>query len=142
MKTKEQIIGVWKLVSFKEQQPDGTVVYPMGRDVIGYIAYDSSGHMSVQLMRPNLQKFASNDPLTATPEEKRAAFEGYLAYWGTYTVNEEESSVIHYLEGSLVPNWVGTDRKRFFEISGSQLTLTFPIADGQGSSLLIWERFK
>jgi hypothetical protein len=93
-------------------------------------------------MRASFQRFASSDPSAGTALEKKAAFDGYQAYWGTYTVNEEEGTVTHHLEGSLFPNWVGTDRKRFFEISGDRLALKFPLAGGQGSSLLIWEHLK
>ncbi|HWP48864.1 MAG TPA: lipocalin-like domain-containing protein [Candidatus Limnocylindrales bacterium] len=142
IKTRDPIAGTWRLVSFEEQRADGTPVYPMGREVKGYISYDGRGHMSVQLMRTDLRKFTSNDPLAATSEEKIAAFEGYLAYWGTYTVNEEEGSVTHYLEGSLVPNWVNTVRKRFFQVSEDRLILTFPMTGDTVSSRLIWERWK
>jgi hypothetical protein len=141
-KTQDPIAGTWKLISHEERRVDGSVIYPMGQDAIGYIAYDGKGHMSVQEMRYDRHKFASDNPLEATLEEKRTAFDGYLAYWGTYTVNEEEGSVTHCLEGSLVPNWVDTARKRFFTVSGDRLTITFPMTGDTVSSLLIWERWK
>ncbi len=85
---------------------------------------------------------ALSEPRLATVKEKEAAYEGYLAYYGTYEVDEREGTVSHHVEGSLFPNWVGTLLKRSFKISGDQLTLD-AIVQGAGESLtsrLIWER--
>ena len=59
--------------------------------------------------------------------------------------NEEEGTVTHHLEGSLFPNWVGTDLKRFFEFSGNQLklsTLPMPMGGQQVTGVLLWERLE
>jgi len=105
--------------------------------------YDASGHMSVQIMRPDRPAFASGDHLKGTPEEIKSAFKGFVAYYGTYEINEEEGTVTHHLEGSLFPNWVGTELKRFFEFSGNQLTLStppMPMGGQQVTGVLLWER--
>ena len=52
--------------------------------------------------------------MEATPEEVRIAFEGYISYCGFYEVNEQERFVLHHLQLSWFPNWVGTEQKRFF----------------------------
>jgi len=75
--------------------------------------------------------------------EIKSAFEGFVGYYGAYEVDEEQGTVTHHLEGSSFPNWVGTDQRRFFEFSGSRLTLsTPPIAFGgqDVTGVLIWER--
>jgi Lipocalin-like domain len=51
-------------------------------------------------MRPDRSKFASNNLMEATPEEIKAAFEGYVSYCGSYEVNEQERFVIHRLQMS------------------------------------------
>jgi len=139
----EKFIGSWKLVSSEFRRSDGEVNYPLGRDAVGLLMYDATGHMSAQLMRSNRPKFASDDHLKATPAEIKSAFEGYIAYHGTYEVNEEEGTVIHHVEGSPVPNWVGAPLKRFFEFSGNRLTLStppIPMGGKQVVGLLVWER--
>jgi len=79
--------------------------------------YDYTGHVAVQIMRrPDRPKFKSGVPTQGTPEELKAAFEGYSAYHGTYEVNEREGFVIHHVEGSLFPNEVGKDKIRFYEL--------------------------
>jgi hypothetical protein len=146
-KAKDQFVGTWKLVSWEMQRSNGEKIEPpFGRDATGWIMYDANGHMCVQIMRSNRTKFSSDNLLEGgTPEEKKAAYEGYIAYCSTYTVNEEEGFVIHHIELSLFPNWLGMDQKRFFEFSGDRLTLRpppFMYAGEQVTARLTWERLK
>lgn len=94
-------------------------------------------------MLPERPAFAINDQMKGTPEEIKAAFEGFIAYFGTYEINEEKGTVIHHVRGSSFPNWVGSDQIRFYEFSGDRLTLRTPPMQAGGitvTSLLIWER--
>jgi hypothetical protein len=136
------LVGTWKLVLL-EFRSDGQVVYPAGRDATGLLMYDRAGWMSHQLMRPDRPAFASGDQLLGTPEEIKAAFEGYLAYGGTYTVDEAHQVVTHHVTTSLFPNWVGTDQKRFYKLSGARLiisTPTIPVTGHLMDVMLIWQR--
>jgi len=140
---KEQFIGTWKLVSSEFRLSDGQTVYPLGKEATGMLTYDASGHMSAQLMRRDRPTFASDDLLSGTPSEIKSVFEGFTAYFGTYEINEERATVVHHVEGSLFPNWVGGDQIRFFELSGDRLTLSTPPIPMSGramTGLLIWER--
>lgn len=94
-------------------------------------------------MRPERPAFISNDLRKGTPEEVRAAFDGYVAYFGTYEVSEEEGTVTHNIRGSLFPNWIGQNQKRFFEFTGNRLTLKtapIPTAETAVTGILVWER--
>jgi len=140
---KEQFIGTWKLVSSEFRHSDGQLTYPFGRDAVGIIMYDANGHMSVHIMRPDRPAFASGDQLEGTPVEIKSAFEGFVAYYGVYEVNQEEGTVTHHVKGSLFPNWVGSAQRRFFEFSGNRLTISTPPIPMGGEKivgLLIWER--
>jgi hypothetical protein len=143
---KNKFRGTWKLVSAEAQQPNGTVIpYRYGVGSIGYIMYDATGHMAVQLMQPNRPQFASGDLDKGAPEEIKAAFEGYGAYFGTYEIHEAEGFVIHHVEGSLLPNNVGTEQKRFFEFSGDTLILKPPprqVSGEQVAPRITWQRVK
>ncbi len=123
---EEQFVETWKLVSSEFRFSDGQTVYPLGNDAIGMPKYDASGHMSAQLTRRDRPAFASDDLLTGTASEIKSAFEGFVAYFGTYEVNEGKAAVAHRVEGSLLPNWVGGDQIRFFELSDNRLTLSTP----------------
>jgi hypothetical protein len=141
---KKQFFGTWKLVSWKIEQANGELIdSPLGPNPLGWIMYQPGGRVCVALMRPDRPKFASDKLTEATPEEVETAFEGYISYCGSYEVNEQERFVIHRLQLSWFPNWVGTEQKRFFEFGGDRLTLRTPpltvLGEPQVHSL-IWQR--
>ena len=121
-----KFIGTWKLVSTEVRRSDGQLIYPYGRDAVGIIMYDANGHMSAQIMRPDRPAFASGDLHDGTPVEMKSAFEGFIAYYGVYEVNQKEGTVTHHVEGSSFPNWVCSAQRRFFEFSGNRLTISTP----------------
>jgi hypothetical protein len=126
---KEAVVGAWKLVSIERVRETGEVERPddwMGKNPTGVVIYDPAGQMSVQFMRDPRPTFMSGAWFTASLEEKKDAFEGYYAYFGTYEVNEKEGSILHRVQGSLRPEEVGISYKRVFKISGNRLTLTTP----------------
>ncbi len=69
--------------------------------------------------------------LSATTEEKAAAFDSYLAYFGAYTIDSKAGSVAHHLEDNLVPGRRGTDNIRWLEFQGDDRLLLTPIEDGK-----------
>ena len=137
------LIGTWRLVSYEARASSGEARYPLGQDVVGQLFYDVGANMSAHVMRVDRPAFASNDPGSGTDAEVRAAFEGHVSYFGTYTVNPTARIVTHHVRGASYPNWVGYDQIRYYRIEGPHLVLsTPPILDG-GEALeyiLTWER--
>src|SRR5439155_6346759 len=109
----------------------GEITYPMGQKPVGRLTYDARGRMSAQIMRPGR---ATGD--------KPAAYDGYVAYYGTYAVKEQEGAVIHHVEASLYPSWVGSDQRRLFRFSEGKLILrSINGSGGPGTeNVLVWER--
>lgn len=140
---KETLLGTWKLVSCVGHWADGRVTYPYGENPEGMLIYDAEGHFSGQIQGQGRPLFESGNLLKGAPEEIKAAFEGYVAYYGTYLVDEHTSSVTHQVQGSLFPNWVGTTQTRLYEFKGGRLSLTPPPFVGKRNQLsitLLWER--
>jgi hypothetical protein len=137
-----ELVGSWKLVSFHSQDSSGQTAYPFGKDAQGRLIYEPDGRMAVQLMNPNRPGFTSDDPLVTSEAEVRAAFGGYTAYYGTYSVNPQEKTIVHHIEAALLPNWVGANQLRHFEFDGKYLTLkgTLLLGGVQGFVSLVWER--
>ena len=139
--TSNPLIGTWRLISWETRSADGQISYPLGKDAVGYIMYNEDGYMFVAIMRPNRVKFFAGDLLRGTTEEKARATDTYVSYCGKYEFQGE--TVIHHVELSLFPNWVGIDQERLVELTGNRLTLsTRPILLGgvQQTAHLIWER--
>jgi hypothetical protein len=137
-----KLVGSWKLISFTIRDPSGETAYPFGKDAQGRLIYEPGGRMAVQLMNPSRPVLTSDDPLATSEAEVRAAFGGYTAYYGTYSVIPEERTIVHHIEGALLPNWVGTVQRRHFEFDGAVLRLRGPLLLGgvQGVVSLVWER--
>lgn len=137
-----KLVGSWKLISFHIEDSNGQTVYPFGKEAQGRLIYEPDGRMAVQLMNPNRPGFASDDPLVTSEAEVRAAFGGYTAYYGTYSVNPDEQTIVHHIEAALLPNWMGTDQQRHFDFDGKYLTLQGSLLLGgvQGVVSLVWER--
>lgn len=135
----KEFLGTWKLVSVETRQEDGSV-YRRGERV-GYLIYSEEGYMSVAFMKRGRPRFSSGDIRGGTVEEKVAAAEGYVSYCGRFEV--EGNKVIHHIEVSLFPNWVGVDQERTYEFEGDRLTLSTPLMLVGGrllSTHLVWER--
>jgi hypothetical protein len=139
----QQLVGSWRLVSYDTRSRTGEVSPIYGPSPVGRLMYDREGRMSVHLMDSRRRKFASNDRLIHTPEELKEAFDGYFGYFGTYTVDEASSTVTHHIAGGSFPNFVATEQKRFFVLSGNRLELKTPPTPRGGTEVtlhLVWER--
>ena len=122
--TKEEgLVGTWRFVSMEARSPEGQIIYPYGENIFGRLIYTADGFISVLLMNPDRPRFGSNDPMAGTPEEIEAAFRGFDAYCGTYTIDEERATVTHHIQASKFPNWIGTDQVRSFELRDGRLIL-------------------
>lgn len=118
-----RFLGAWRLVSFEEDSADGEVVYPYGKDAVGLLTYDSSGRMSVQIMKRDRAPFSSADWNRVPTERLRKAIEGFTAFFGTYEVDDANQIVIHRVEGHVLPENVGKELRREFAFSDEVLTL-------------------
>ncbi len=137
------LVGTWRLVSFESRTASGEIHRPLGSAPVGQLVYDASGHMSVQLMDPNRRPFESGDFTRGSDAELRAAVGGYVAYYGTYSLDPLRGVVTHHVLGALFPNWVGRDQVRCIRIEGYRLTLTTPpmrVGGENATTVLVWER--
>ena len=135
--------GTWRLVSWENQDSAGKITFPVGRDARGYIIYTADGYVSVQIMTAQRQRFAADDLLQGSTDEKARAAETFIAYAGRYELASD--TVMHHVELSLFPNWVGTRQVRRIEMAGDRLTLSagpMMLAGGQQIARLIWERMR
>ena len=74
----------------------------------------------------------------ASVEEVREAVTGFVAYFGSYEVDDATQTVTHHVEANLVPSWVGTSLKRRFHWDGARLVLTRAVPGTTDE--LVWER--
>ena len=133
------LVGAWRLVSVETRDENGELVRRGERT--GYLLYSPDGYMSVAFMKEGRPKFKSGDIRGGSAEEKIAAVNGYVSYAGRYTV--QDYTVVHHIEVSLFPNWIGVSQERMFMFKGSRLTLSTPlmlVGGRQLSTHLVWEK--
>jgi len=137
---KEQLVGTWKLVSATVER-DGQKIEAFGANPSGYSIFTASGHFSWNFMRADRPKFASSNRQTGTPEENKAAVQGNISAFGTYTISPDGALTLEIIASSF-PNWDGTTQKRMIEISGDQMKYSTPATSIGGSAVNILNRAK
>jgi hypothetical protein len=113
--------GAWRYVATTY---DGKRREDRGENPPGIIIYDPSGHMAVQMV-PVKEKRAT------------APISQFLAYFGTYSIDEAAATVTHHREGDLRANGE-IDAVRRYRFEGDRLILS-PVGSTQD---IIWERIK
>ena len=127
----QKFVGAWRYIG---TTVDGKPRPGRGDNPKGMIYYTAGGHMAVQIAPDRERKKAGAE---MTPEEANAALENYVAYFGTYTIDERAGTVTHHRAASVQPG----DRMevvRAYEFSGDRLILRPPGTTQE----IVWERIK
>jgi hypothetical protein len=113
---KDQLVGHWQLVA-----ADLGGTEPYGASPQGSMFLDADGHYSVIVLSGGEAK--------------------NVAYFGTYAINDADSSMTFHIDGSTNATADGRDMKRLVTLSGDELiTDTPPSAGRRGTVKLTWKR--
>ena len=83
--------------------------------------FHPDGHFALMNTRPGRAKYTSGNRVRGTPEEFRETALGSIAYFGSYSVDEEKAVFVLRIKGSTFPDYEGTEQVRPFTIVGDQL---------------------
>jgi hypothetical protein len=120
------IAGVWRLVEATTTMPDGTVQHPYGKPAAGLFIYTPGGHLSLHLhSNPPPARFEQRP----TDSELGSVARRYIGYYGKWSVNG--NTVVHHIEGAMLPNRIGQDAERPFTVCGDVLELAIEADDGR-----------
>ncbi len=133
-----RLIGNWTLVSYDAVAADGSRSLPFGH-AVGRLTYDEHGHMSGQVMRPGRARVSLGE---GSAQQVRAAYIGYIAYFGRYELDAAGDRVTHFVEGALNPVWVGGEQVRQVRFDGDLLVLQADVQKGQQiiKHVLTWRK--
>jgi Lipocalin-like domain len=100
--------------------------------------------MAVQIMRLDRPTAIDCGTLSPAPPDNSQSVNGYDAYFGTYSIDETNHTVIHHLEGALASADMGKSLMRNFEVSGDKLTIVVRTNSQKGKQVrtLTWERVR
>jgi hypothetical protein len=95
-------------------------------------------------MSPATCPIASNNRLTATPEEYADIMRRSLSVFGTYTVDEASRTVTDNIVSRSFPNWQGETQTRVIDkLTADKFVNTNPnVAGGRGSASNFYRRVK
>ncbi|MGB5380731.1 MAG: lipocalin-like domain-containing protein [Acidimicrobiia bacterium] len=142
----KSLIGTWRLVEWTFTVDDSRPTRPWGGNPGGLLTYTEDRRMTASLMSHGRPP-APTRTLSAAPIDIRAAAAaGYLSYAGSYSMDGDD--VLHHIELSLMPNWVGTTERRLIEWvpseRGYDLVLSTPPTKTDGGRTAVnrlrWER--
>jgi hypothetical protein len=126
----KKLVGAWRYI--------GTTIdgkpKPRGDNPKGMIYYGPHGEMSVQIAPDVVRPRAGKE---MTPDEAKIAVTDYIAYFGTYTVDEKAGTVTHHRQMSVQPGDKG-DFVRRYQFVGDRLVLRPP----NSTQEITWERIK
>jgi Lipocalin-like domain/LTXXQ motif family protein len=120
---KDQLAGVWTLVSCDSTFPNGTK-QPYCGNSNGLLVLDAGGRYAMMTAKRDRPKFTTPNRLEAPAEEFKAAAQGLVAQFGTWSVNDTDKTMTRHIEGALFPNIEGTDDSTSFSLAGDELKLT------------------
>jgi hypothetical protein len=141
---KDQIVGTWNFVVAEATAPDGKKSFPFGETPKGILIFTADGHFAQIHVASDVPRIASNNRLTATPEEYADIMRRSLSVFGTYTVDEANKTVTYDIVSSSFPNWQGEAQTRVIDkLTADEFVNTNPnVAGGRGSASNLYRRVK
>ncbi len=131
---RKPFVGSWRLVSIE----GGNNTTTRGSKPTGLIVYDAHGNMAAQIQPDRPRPTYTGTP---TAEQMAERMRGYTAYFGTYTIDEQASTVTHHRQGMLDAGAVDFVRKFELAPGGNRITLT-PVGGTGTPTHLTWERVR
>jgi hypothetical protein len=140
---KDQVSGVWTLVSLEQAAPNGTNKRePLGANPRGILILDTGGRYALVLTKADAQKFKSGNRLEATTEEYAAWAQGTAAQFGSWSIDETNKTLVQQVEGALNPNNGGSEKKATVSLVGNELKVTDPTTATGESRVTVYRRAK
>jgi hypothetical protein len=128
---RQRLIGSWRHIG---ATANGKPRPGQGAHPKGIIIYDAHGYMACHVAPDREVSKVGDRP---TGEEAIAALDGHIAYFGTYSVDEQARTVTHHRQASVQPGDQG-DVVRGYEFAGDRLILR-PVGTTRE---VIWQRIK
>jgi lipocalin-like protein len=141
---RDQVVGTWDFVVAEITAPDGKKSFPFGETPKGILIFTADGRFAQIHIASDVPRIASNNRLTATPEEYAAIMRRSLSVFGTYTVDEANKTVTYNIVSGSFPNWEGEAQTRVIDkLTADEFVNTNPnVAGGRGSASNLYRRVK
>jgi hypothetical protein len=141
---RDQLVGTWQFVVAEVTASDGKKSFPFGETPKGILIFTPDGHFAQIHVASEVPRIASNNRLTGTAEEYAGIMRGSLSVFGTFTVDEDKSTVTYRIVSSTFPNWEGVSQTRVIDaLTADEFRNTNPsVAGGRGSASNLYRRVR
>jgi hypothetical protein len=135
--------GTWQLLSridvtaSGERRPE----LSLGEDPVALLIYDRSGNFAAQFMRRDRSVDVPEGPSAAKNNSRAQG--GYDAYFGTYTIDDEQGTVTQHLLAALSRENVGAVLTRAMDVQSDTLVISIETTAADGTAVtrtLTWRR--
>ena len=134
---KNKLVGTWRLISFSDFDPaSNSWVQPYGEHPGGYFTYTKSGVVNLNVSSQKPLNFSADSAAKRCFTIPELLSANGANYFGTYTVDFKNATVIHHPKGGNIPWYINTDQKRQFIIRGDTLFIGDPTFKG-GKRVLV-----
>lgn len=118
------IAGTWRLVEFADMDSvTHEWKYRYGKNPRGYFTYTKNGILNLNISSDNPPKISEDSAKHHNINLLDFIDHVALGYFGTYTVDEKNSTVIHHVKGGSILWYIDTDQPRRFHLEGDTLTI-------------------
>ncbi len=124
---RERVLGTWRIVDAETVDVETGASTPWGgkpRPYSGIIVYQPNGWMSVHIGAARQPLRADASLGSVSDSEKIGWFDTWYGYYGKFEIDEAQSKVRHYVEGSMIAYETGVTLTRSIKMDGGLLTLT------------------
>jgi hypothetical protein len=136
------LAGTWTLVAADVLHADGTRTRDYGAAPKGLLLIDGGGHYSLQIFKSERPRFATEDKLSATDAEYKAAVLGSSTHFGSISVDPAGGTLTFKIEAASFPNWEGAAQTRRYELTGDELSYRVPPRPNGDTPISVWRRLK
>jgi len=129
------ILGIWKLKSREDVDTTGQIqIDPfLGQDPLGILCFGPD-HFAAQFMKRD-RSSQENVPQPAQAKNNTLSVDGYDAYFGTYSIDENAGTLTTHLEGSISPANVGKTFVRDVRVVGNALIIQLNTTAVDGTAI-------
>lgn len=132
--------GTWTLVAADKLLPNGETARDYGANPHGRLHVDGHGRYSLQILKSERQRFASDSKADGSPGEFESAVTGSSTHYGTMTIDEQAGILVFAIEGASFPNWEGATQKRQYQLDGAVLRYKVPPRSDGSIPVSVWRR--
>ena len=138
----DTLLGTWYLREAYAVDPRGERLFDVyGARPSGVIHYGADGRMTALITHDGRARLSGSDRQDATDAESASAYRSSIGYAGRYV--REGDWIVHHVDISSYPNWVGTRLCREVRLAGDTVELRTapqPQAGVETVLKLVWQR--